>query len=52
MSMWERYIHDDYPDRLVQLAIIHAKFEALHPFLDGNRRLGRMCVPLLCIKSA
>ena len=46
MSAWERYIHEDAPDRLVQLAILHAEFEALHPFLDGNGRLGRMLVPL------
>ena len=46
MSAWERYIHHDAPDRLVQLAVIHAEFEALHPFLDGNGRLGRMLVPL------
>ena len=46
MSAWERYAHDDAPDRLVQLAILHAEFEALHPFLDGNGRLGRMLVPL------
>jgi Fic family protein len=46
MSGWERYLHEDAPDRLVQLAILHAEFEALHPFLDGNGRLGRMLVPL------
>jgi Fic family protein len=46
MSRWERYIHEDAPDPLVQLAILHAEFEALHPFLDGNGRLGRMCIPL------
>jgi Fic family protein len=46
MSAWERYAHSDAPDRLVQLAILHAEFEALHPFLDGNGRLGRMLVPL------
>ena len=46
MSTWERYIHQDVPDRLVQLAVLHAEFEALHPFLDGNGRLGRMLVPL------
>ena len=33
-------------DRLVQLAILHAEFKALHPFLDGNGRMGRMLVPL------
>ena len=46
MSMWERYAYRDDLDRLVQLAILHAEFEALHPFLDGNGRLGRMMVPL------
>lgn len=46
MSDWEQYAHADAPDRLVQLAILHAEFEALHPFLDGNGRLGRMLVPL------
>ena len=47
MSNWECYLHMDQPaDRLVQLAILHAEFEALHPFLDGNGRLGRMLVPL------
>ncbi len=46
MSAWERYIHQEAPDRLVQLAALHAEFEALQPFLDGNGRLGRMLVPL------
>ncbi len=46
MAAWERYMHSEAPDRLVQLAILHAEFEALHPFLDGNGRLGRMLMPL------
>jgi len=46
MDRWEDFIHEEASDRLVQLAILHAEFEALHPFLDGNGRLGRMCVPL------
>ncbi len=46
VSRWERYIHQDAPDTLVQTAVLHAEFEALHPFLDGNGRLGRMLVPL------
>lgn len=46
MSEWERYLHTDQPDRLVQLAVLHAEFEAIHPFLDGNGRLGRLLVPL------
>ena len=46
MGKWESFIHEPTLDRLVQLAILHAEFEALHPFLDGNGRLGRMFVPL------
>ena len=46
MSAWEKYLHSKQPDALVQLAIVHAEFEALHPFLDGNGRLGRMLIPL------
>ena len=46
MDAWERYIHTEVPDKLVQLAVLHAEFESLHPFLDGNGRLGRMLVPL------
>ncbi len=46
MTRWEAYLHEETPDRLVQLAILHAEFEALHPFLDGNGRLGRILIPL------
>ena len=47
MRAWERYVGADAPDRLVQVAVQHAEFEAVHPFLDGNGRLGRMLIPLL-----
>lgn len=46
MGTWEKYLHADEPDRLVQLAVMHAEFESLHPFLDGNGRVGRMLIPL------
>ncbi len=49
MSAWESYIHEDTQDHLVQLAIVHAEFEAIHPFLDGNGRLGRLIVPLFMV---
>lgn len=47
MDRWERYLNSTTePDALVQLAILHVEFEALHPFMDGNGRLGRMLIPL------
>jgi len=46
MDNWEKYYHMDRPDPLVQLAVVHAQFEIIHPFLDGNGRLGRILIPL------
>lgn len=46
MTRWENYMHSEQPNILVQLGIVHAEFESLHPFLDGNGRLGRMLLPL------
>ncbi|MEP3050776.1 MAG: Fic/DOC family N-terminal domain-containing protein [Erythrobacter sp.] len=46
ISAFEDYLHDDSLEPLVQTAIAHAEFEALHPFKDGNGRIGRMLVPL------
>ncbi|MBI4296785.1 MAG: Fic family protein [Chloroflexi bacterium] len=51
LDNWEKYWHLDRPDPLVQLAIIHAQFEVLHPFLDGNGRLGRMIIPLFLFEK-
>jgi Fic family protein len=53
MSRWEEFIHDEGTcgDSLVRLAVLHAEFEALHPFLDGNGRLGRMFLPLYLFKT-
>ena len=36
---------------LIQLALLHVEFEALHPFEDGNGRLGRMLMPLFLFQS-
>ncbi len=46
LSNLENYIHYDEKDVLVQLAIIHAQFEIIHPFWDGNGRIGRILIPL------
>lgn len=51
LNRWEAYWHSDAPDALVQLAIIHAQFETLHPFIDGNGRIGRMIIPLFLFEK-
>jgi Fic family protein len=51
LDNWERYYHLDRPDPLVQLAIVHGQFEILHPFLDGNGRLGRLLVPIFLFEK-
>ena len=46
MSNLEQYIHFDEIDLLVQAALIHCQFEMIHPFKDGNGRIGRLLIPL------
>ena len=46
LENWTNFVNDNQPSPLVQLALIHAQFEIIHPFLDGNGRLGRMIIPL------
>ncbi len=51
MDALESYMHEGAPDTLMQLAIVHAEFEAIHPFLDGNGRMGRLIVPLFMLNK-
>ncbi len=53
MSNLERFIQDDSVPlpHLVKLALIHAQFETIHPFLDGNGRMGRMLIPLYLLEK-
>lgn len=46
LDAWEKHYHAESPDGIVQIAVIHAQFEVIHPFLDGNGRLGRIVIPL------
>lgn len=45
---WEKYLHDQEPrlPLLVRCALLHYQFETIHPFLDGNGRMGRLFIVL------
>lgn len=47
MAEWERFVNDGTMPALVRVSIAHAEFESIHPFLDGNGRIGRMIIPLM-----
>lgn len=51
LSDWEHFLHrrDQMPD-IVQAAIMHEQFEAIHPFIDGNGRIGRLLIALFLIE--
>ncbi len=47
LADWETYLQHEEKDVLVQLSVLKAQFELIHPFCDGNGRIGRMLVPLI-----
>ncbi len=50
LSAWERFIHESNLPPLVTIALAHYQFEAIHPFLDGNGRVGRLLITLFLIE--
>ena len=46
----ERFLHDETLPPLVHAALAHSQFEAVHPFLDGNGRVGRLLITLLLVE--
>ena len=52
LSAWEIFLHDRSLPPLVQAALLHSQFEAIHPFLDGNGRVGRLLITLFLIERS
>jgi Fic family protein len=50
LGAWEKFLHDESLPPLVHAALVHSQFEAIHPFLDGNGRVGRLLITLLLVE--
>lgn len=52
LTNWENYVNNkSEPDPIIQIAVAHYQFEAIHPFRDGNGRMGRLLIPLMFYKA-
>jgi len=50
LGAWETFLHDRTLPPLVQIGLAHYQFEAIHPFLDGNGRVGRLLITLFLVE--
>ncbi|HEX2195375.1 MAG TPA: Fic family protein [Actinomycetota bacterium] len=52
LASWERFLHDDRPmPPLIKVGLAHSQFETIHPFLDGNGRIGRLLITFLLVEQ-
>jgi Fic family protein len=51
LQAWENYLAGEDVDVLLQCAVAHAQFELIHPFKDGNGRIGRLLIPLFLFQK-
>jgi Fic family protein len=50
LDAWEKHLHDDDLPPLLHAALLHYQFEAIHPFIDGNGRVGRLLITLFLVE--
>lgn len=50
LGAWETFLHDTSLPPLAQIALAHHQFEAIHPFVDGNGRVGRLLITLFLVE--
>jgi Fic family protein len=50
LGTWEQFLHVQKIPPLVQVGLLHYQFEAIHPFLDGNGRVGRLLIVLFLVE--
>ena len=51
LAAWEKFLYASELPPLVTIALAHYQFEAVHPFLDGNGRVGRLLIALFLIEQ-